>query len=84
MIDETKLLYVPRKEHDIKTFVIVAAHSFYKNYNMFIKVINRLTEITEKEFRVLIVGYGANKGYSKNVHELEKKFINRNLLPRQN
>ena len=34
---------------------------------------NRLTEITEIPFKVLIVGYGANKGYSKNVDEFERK-----------
>lgn len=73
LIDETNLLYSPRKESDVKTFVIVAAHSFYKNYDMFINVMNRLTELTEKDFRVMVVGYGANKGYSKNIEELENK-----------
>lgn len=57
----------------IKTFIMVAANSFYKNYPLFIDVFNKLTEITEVPFRVIIVGYGANKGYSKNVEELENR-----------
>ena len=73
LIDEEKFIYKEEKEDRIKTFVIVAAHSFYKNYDMFIQVMNRLTEITEKDFCVMIVGYGANKGYSKNEEELEEK-----------
>lgn len=73
LIDERKLTYHPHSDNHVKTFVIVAAHSFYKNYDMFIQVINRLTEITVKEFRVMIVGYGANKGYSKDEDVLEKK-----------
>lgn len=61
------------KENDVKTFVMVAAHSFYKNYPLFIKIFERLTEITTCPFKVMIVGYGANKGYSKNVETLEGK-----------
>lgn len=72
LIDETKLL-CKNKQNDVKTFIIVAAHSFYKNYDLFIAVMNRLTEITEYDFRVMVVGYGSNKGYSKNVDELEEK-----------
>ena len=55
-----------------KTFVIVAAHTFYKNYPLFITVFNRLTEITDVPFRVMVVGYNANKGYSQNAEELEQ------------
>ncbi len=76
LIDETKLVYSPKPEPHTKTFIIVAAHSFYKNYDMFIQVMNRLSEISEKEFRVIIVGYGSNKGYSKNSELLEEKIKN--------
>lgn len=72
LIDERKLLFSP-VVHDIKTFIIVAAHSFYKNYDLFISVINRLTDITECPFKVMIVGYGSNKGYSKNIDEFEEQ-----------
>jgi len=56
-----------------KTFVTVAAHTFYKNYPLFIQIFNRLTEITSIPFKVMIVGYGANKGYSKDADILEQK-----------
>ena len=59
--------------NEVKTFIMVAAHSFYKNYPLFIEIFNKLTEITTCPFRVLIVGYGANKGYSKNAEILENK-----------
>lgn len=81
LIDETKLLCKP-SENTIKTFIIVAAHSFYKNYDLFISVMNRLTEITSEPFKVMIVGYGSNKGYSKNVDELELKIKNAKFADR--
>ncbi len=56
-----------------KTFVMVAAHSFYKNYPLFIDIFNRLTRITDVPFRVMIVGYNANKGYSFDAEVLEQK-----------
>ena len=62
-----------------KTFVMVAAHSFYKNYPLFIKIFNRLTQITDVPFRVMVVGYNANKGYSKNAEELEQKLFASNF-----
>lgn len=75
LIDETKFL--PKASMlDKKTFIIVAAHSFYKNYDVFIAVMNRLTEISKTDFSVMIVGYSANKGYSKNVEEFENKIKN--------
>lgn len=73
LIDETKLCYEPRDKKHIKTFIIVAAHAFYKNYDMFIQVMERLTKITDEDFRVMIVGYGANKGYSKGVEAFEER-----------
>lgn len=75
LIDETKLLCKP-SGNKVKTFIIVAAHSFYKNYDLFINIMNRLTEITSKQFKVMIVGYGSNKGYSKNIEEFEEQIAN--------
>lgn len=84
LIDE-KRLTINRKYNKVKTFIIVAAHSFYKNYDLFISVMNRLSEITNKDFRVMIIGYGANQGYSKNVSEFERKikgsaFANKTIM----
>ena len=73
LIEENKFQLKQNRDKSVKTFLIVASHSYYKNYDLFIKVMNRLTEITEIPFKVLIVGYGANKGYSKNVDEFERK-----------
>lgn len=73
LIDETRLRIVPGEALRVKTLIIVAANSFYKNYDLFIRVMDRLTEITDAPFRVMIVGYGANKGYSKKTKELEEK-----------
>ena len=74
LIDErTMTLPEGRPEGGPKTLLIVAAHSFYKNYDMFIDVMNRLTAMTRAPFRVLIVGYAANKGYSKGVEAFEAK-----------
>lgn len=72
MVDEEQFL-LSNGSGNVKTFIMVAAHSFYKNYDLFIEIFNRLTEITKIPFRVMIVGYGANKGYSQNEHVLEKK-----------
>ena len=84
LIDETKLLCKP-SGNETKTFIIVAAHSFYKNYDLFIDVMNRLTEIAINSFKVMIVGYGSNKGYSKNIDEFEEqikqsKFADRAIM----
>ena len=56
--------------HDEKTFLIVAANSFYKQYSMLIKTFDELKRITDKNFKLIIAGYNANKGYSKNAEEL--------------
>ena len=61
------------KKNDIKTFIMVAANSFYKNYNLFIDIFERLTEITDRPFNIIIVGYGANKGYSQDKSILEER-----------
>jgi len=72
LVDETMFPFEP-VEHEKVTFVIVAANSFYKNYDMFIKTMDILSEICEKDFSVVVAGFGANKGYSKNAEELIKK-----------
>ena len=73
MVDERFFTQNQKEKTEDKTLLIVAAHSFYKNYEMFIDVMNRLTEITEKPFRVMIVGYGSNKGYSKDTEKFEEQ-----------
>lgn len=72
MVDENQFM-LRAGDNKAKTFVMVAANSFYKNYDLFIEIFDRLTEITDIPFKVMVVGYGANKGYSKNVEKLEKK-----------
>lgn len=73
LIDETQLTIVPKPEGHVPTLLIVAAHSFFKNYGLFIRVMNRLTEITDVAFRVMIVGYASNKGYSSGAEEFEEE-----------
>lgn len=72
LIDETQFSLKENK-NAVKTFLIVAANSFYKNYDLFLQVMNRLDEIATVPYKVMIVGYGANKGYSQNVEDLENK-----------
>lgn len=74
LVDES-LFKLKECKNEIPTFIIVAAHSFYKNYNLFIEIFNKLVAITNKDFRVMVVGYNANKGYSKNAEELENKIL---------
>lgn len=88
LVDENQfLLRADKEKKKEKTFIIVAAHSFFKNYDLFIKVMERLTEITEIPFRVMIVGYASDKGYSKEpdalLHKIRNsKFANRaELIP---
>ena len=72
IIDVDKFKYEP-VPHEEKTFLIVAAHSFYKNYDLFLQTIEDLRKIASKPFRVIIAGYGANKGYSLGVDEFVKQ-----------
>ena len=72
LVDEDKFQLKPI-EHEHPTFLIVAAYSFYKNYDMFIETMNLLFDKTKKKFKVIIAGYAANKGYSKNEEILEHK-----------
>ncbi len=74
MVDETCFgLRSQSSEGHVCTFIIVAANSYYKNYDLFIKIMDRLTELTDIPFRVLIVGYAANKGYSQDREGFEGK-----------
>lgn len=75
LVDEN-CFSLTRGSNDERTFIIVAAHSFYKNYSLFIEIFDRLTEITKIPFKVMIVGYGSNKGYSQNVDVLEERIKN--------
>ena len=75
LCDETKFC-VSTEKHEIPTFLIVAANSFYKNYSLFIKAMEELKRIAVKKFKIKIVGYNANKGYSLNAKELEDKVHN--------
>ncbi len=72
IIDVNKFKYEP-KSHDEITFLIVAAHSFYKNYDLFLQTMEDLKKIATKPFKVIIAGYGANKGYSQGVDEFVKQ-----------
>lgn len=71
MVDEDRFVYKP-SNNDVKTFIMVGAHVFYKNYKLLIKIMTRLIHLTEIPFKLMIVGYSANKGYSKDVEVLEK------------
>lgn len=81
LVDETKFT-LKQSNSAIKTFIIVASHSYYKNYALFINVMNRLAEISKIDFRVMIVGYGANKGYAKGVEEFEEEIRNTKFADR--
>lgn len=70
------------RQGEIKTFVIVAAHSFYKQYSMFIKVFNELCLITQVPFKVIVAGYNATKGYSYDVENFEKSLKKSNFADR--
>lgn len=70
LCDEQKFVFAP-KLHTTPTFLIVAAHIFYKNYPLFISAMEELKLIAEKDFKIIIAGYNSNKGYARNAKELE-------------
>ena len=72
MVDED-VFFIDPIEHDYLTLLIVGAYSYFKNYDMFIETINKLTKLTNNYFKVIVAGYGANKGYAKNEGLLEQK-----------
>ncbi len=71
MVEPDKFTY-QTSNNDVKTFIMVGAHVFYKNYQLLIEVMLRLKQMTSIPFRLLLVGYGANEGYAKDVEILEK------------
>ena len=81
MVDEDAFFIDPI-EHDYLTLLIVGAYSYFKNYDMFIETINKLTKLTNCYFKVLVAGYGANKGYAKNEELLEQKIRESNFSDR--
>ena len=77
MVDEEQFCPVTKDDSDKKTLLITAAHSFFKNYDLFVKIMNRLVEITNVSFRVMIVGYGVSNGtYSHGIDEFEEQIRN--------
>ena len=74
--------YINPIEHDYPTLLIVGAYSYFKNYDMFIDTINKLTKLTNRNFKVIVAGYGANKGYAKNEELLEQKIRESNFSDR--
>lgn len=72
LVDENVFTYSPI-EHSCTTLIIVAAYSFYKNYELFLKTIEQLCKISKSEFKVIIAGYNGNKQYCINAQELETK-----------
>ena len=68
---DEKQFSLSNKKNDTKTFLIVAANNFFKNYHLFIRTMNELKKIANKKFKIIIAGYNAVKGYSENAKELE-------------
>ncbi len=75
LVDEDKFLCVD-SGNTVKTFVTVGANVFYKNYEMLVDTFDRLSELTDVPFKLLVVGYQANRGYSGDSEELVKKLKN--------
>lgn len=75
LVDDDQFVIDPGK-NTVKTFIAVGSNSFYKNYPMLIEAFNKLTEISNKPFKLIVAGYQANKGYAKDSRELEEKLKN--------
>ena len=69
-------------EEDGKTILTVGANAFFKHYDLFIEAMNRLTEITDKNFSVMVVGYAADEGYAKDREGFEAKIKNSKFADR--
>ena len=65
MVDEDAFFIDPI-EHDYLTLLIVGAYSYFKNYDMFIETVNKLTKLTNSYFKVIVAGYGANMQRMRN------------------
>lgn len=90
LVDETRFTIGSKRASKEKTILTVGANSFYKNYGLFCKVMEKLCEITDQHFRILVAGYAANKGYTRDVEQFEaflrsQKFADRlEFLPEIN
>lgn len=71
LVDESQFTYAA-SENKIKTFVMVGSHVFFKNHKMLIQIMSRLKNLTAVPFKLLLVGYAANEGYSKDTDVLER------------
>lgn len=72
MVDDTKFV-LKKSNNKIKTLLAVGANVFYKNYEMLFEVINRVKKLSNTPFNLLIVGYGANEGYAREIKEFEER-----------
>lgn len=72
MVDDS-MFKLRQSRNDVKTFITVGANVFYKNYEMLIKTFSKLVRITDVPFKLIVLGYQANKGYSQDSKELENK-----------
>lgn len=70
MVDDSKFKY-RKSNNKVKTFITVGANVFYKNYEMLIDTFDKLVQITVVPFKLIVLGYQANKGYSQDSTELE-------------
>ncbi|WP_022756267.1 glycosyltransferase [Butyrivibrio fibrisolvens] len=75
LVDDSKFTYRP-SHNNVKTFITVGANVFYKNYNMLIETFNMLTKKTNVPFKLIVLGYQANKGYSQDSEVLEDELHN--------
>ena len=74
LVDETRFVIKPIS-HEYTTLLIVAANSYFKNFDMFIEAMNKLSMMTSKPFKIIIAGYGANKDYAEDTKSLEEKIL---------
>ena len=72
LIDETQFAYNPIS-HRYPTLIIIAAYSYFKNYDMFFETISKLDSKTKTDYRVIVAGYGANKDYIGDIEQFEKE-----------
>lgn len=72
LIDEDVFTISPTK-HEYPTLLIVAAYVYFKDYNTFIDSMEKLLKKAKREFRIIIAGYGANKGYYGDIESFENR-----------
>jgi len=65
MVDENIFSLKPDKKSGfIPTILIVAAYNFYKDYTTFFKAMSHLRKITDKKFKINIIGIAPNTSKS--------------------